>query len=236
MNDNNTSNSSGLINPIDMINLGNLSIKDNGSSNSSATFSQSSPEATSSSGASAITASSSQLEQNLRFEQASTSQSSSSQLTLPMMMTMNTNNAAITSMSSSMSAQGLNYHNFDEGEAGATNNATGDKSITKLFVGNLPTSTTLPELLEVFRKYGPINEALSVVKDHNYAFIHFYRREDAEVALREVNDSLFKNRYIRVQFSTSKGFTSKPKSKYLVFFSLKKTYSWNKQPILILFN
>lgn len=86
--------------------------------------------------------------------------------------------------------------------------AEGDKQITKLFVGNLPTSTTLPELLAVFRKYGPVNEALSVVKDHNYAFIHFYYRKDAEVALREVNDSLFKDRYIRVQFSTSQGFTN----------------------------
>lgn len=83
-----------------------------------------------------------------------------------------------------------------------------DKYVTKLFVGNLPTSTTLPELLNVFKKYGPVNEALSVVKDHNYAFIHFYNRKDAEVALKEVNDSLFKDRYIRVQFSTSQNFTN----------------------------
>lgn len=83
-----------------------------------------------------------------------------------------------------------------------------DKHVTKLFVGNLPTSTTLPELLNVFKKYGPVNEALSVVKDHNYAFIHFYNRKDAEIALKEVNDSLFKDRYIRVQFSTSQNFTN----------------------------
>ncbi|CAF0709529.1 unnamed protein product [Brachionus calyciflorus] len=88
-----------------------------------------------------------------------------------------------------------------------------DKQVTKLFVGNLPTSTTLPELLAVFKKYGPVNEALSVVKDHNYAFIHFYNRKDAEVALREVNDSLFKDRYIRVQFSTSQNFTTSNKNK-----------------------
>lgn len=52
-----------------------------------------------------------------------------------------------------------------------------------------------------------MNEKLSVVKDHNYAFIHFYNRKDAQVALKEVNDSLFKDRYIRVQFSTSQGYT-----------------------------
>ena len=83
-----------------------------------------------------------------------------------------------------------------------------NKQPTKLFVGNLPTSTTLPELLEVFKKYGAVNEALSVVKDQNYAFIHFYNKKDAEVALKEVNDSLFKDRYIRVQFSTSQGYAN----------------------------
>jgi RNA recognition motif-containing protein len=89
-----------------------------------------------------------------------------------------------------------------------------NKHVTKLFVGNLPTSTTLPELLAVFKKFGPVNEKLSVVKDQNYAFIHFYHRKDAQVALREVNDSLFKDRYIRVQFSTSQGYTNnKSKSK-----------------------
>lgn len=88
-----------------------------------------------------------------------------------------------------------------------------DQNVAKLFVGNLPTTTTLPELLSVFRQYGPINERLSVVKDHNYAFIHFFNRKDAERALIEVNDSLFKDRYIRVQFSTSQGFSKKPKSK-----------------------
>lgn len=112
--------------------------------------------------------------------------------------------------------------NSDGGSGGGGGS---DKSITKLFVGNLPTSTTLPELLAVFKKYGPVNEALSVVKDHNYAFIHFYRREDAEIALREVNDSLFKDRYIRVQFSTSKGFTSKPKRNFMNDILFKITYA-----------
>jgi RNA recognition motif-containing protein len=71
-----------------------------------------------------------------------------------------------------------------------------DKHVTKLFVGNLPTSTTLPELLAVFKRFGPVNEKLSVVKDQNYAFIHFYNRDDAKVALQEINDSLFKDRYM----------------------------------------
>ena len=97
------------------------------------------------------------------------------------------------------------------------NTENDDSQITKLFVGNLPTSTTLPELLNVFKKYGPVNEKLSVVKDQNYAFIHFYNRRDAQIALQEVNDSLFKDRYIRVQFSTSQGYTFNNKHKCKLF-------------------
>jgi RNA recognition motif-containing protein len=82
----------------------------------------------------------------------------------------------------------------------------------KLFVGNLPSSTKLEEIIEFFKKYGPINEKLSVVKDQNYAFVHFYNEEDAKIALKEANDSLFKNRYIRVQFSTSQAHIKKSKT------------------------
>ena len=86
-------------------------------------------------------------------------------------------------------------------------------SCTKLFVGNLPTNTSLVEVLELFRQYGRVNEQLSTVKDDNYAFVHFYSERDAEVAQRALNDSHFKNRYIRVQYSTSKGHIKKSKSK-----------------------
>lgn len=84
----------------------------------------------------------------------------------------------------------------------------------KLFVGNLPSKTTLAELLQVFKVFGPINENLSVVKEDNYAFIHFYNEKDAEQAYKSMNDSFFKNRYIRVQYSTSQGHMKKSKSKY----------------------
>jgi RNA recognition motif-containing protein len=89
-----------------------------------------------------------------------------------------------------------------------------DRSIdrTKLFIGNLPSSTRLCELVSIFKKYGRVNEKLSVVKDQNYAFIHFYNEKDAEIALNELNDSLFKDRYIRVQYSTSTGHVKKSKT------------------------
>jgi RNA recognition motif-containing protein len=93
----------------------------------------------------------------------------------------------------------------------------------KLFVGNLPSSTKLEEIIEFFKKYGPINEKLSVVKDQNYAFVHFYNEEDAKIALKEANDSLFKNRYIRVQFSTSQAHIKKSKTFDTTFSLLKET-------------
>lgn len=79
----------------------------------------------------------------------------------------------------------------------------------KLFVGNLPPSTLLEDLVEFFGRYGLVNKQLSVVKDDNYAFVHFYADEAAELALRELNGALFKNKYIRVQYSNSNGHIKK---------------------------
>lgn len=83
---------------------------------------------------------------------------------------------------------------------------------TKLFVGNLPLKTTLLEMYHLFSKYGRVNMNLSIVKEDNYAFIHFYEEKDAELACASLNNSLFKNRYIRVQFSTSMGHVNKTHS------------------------
>lgn len=73
----------------------------------------------------------------------------------------------------------------------------------KLFVGNIPRTATLEDIISVFQRFGPVDEAHCAIKDNNYAFIHFYRREDAEQAQRELNNSFFMNRYIRVMFSNS---------------------------------
>ena len=103
--------------------------------------------------------------------------------------------------------------NFDDQRSG--NDICGDRK--KLFVGNLPPNTSLPELVELFKQFGRVNEQLSVVKDDNYAFIHFYSEKDAISAFKGMNDVLFKNRYIRVQYSTSRGHIKKSKSKYFFF-------------------
>jgi RNA recognition motif-containing protein len=92
----------------------------------------------------------------------------------------------------------------------------------KLFVGNLAAKTTLQELLDAFGRFGPINESLCVVKDDNYAFIHYYNEVDAERAFKAMNDSYFKNRYIRVQYSTSQGHMKKSKSNTFIFIFYNK--------------
>ena len=91
-------------------------------------------------------------------------------------------------------------------------NKLGKNSKTKLFVGNLPSDTTLEELINLFSKYGRVNEQLSIVKQDHYAFVHFYYEPEAVNALNNLNNSLFKNRYIRVQYSTSYGHIKKSKS------------------------
>ena len=85
----------------------------------------------------------------------------------------------------------------------------------KLFVGNLPTNTSIIELFELFKLYGQVNEQLSTVKDDNYAFIHYYSERDAECAQKALSDSYFKGRYIRVQYSHSKGHIKKTKRMFL---------------------
>ena len=93
---------------------------------------------------------------------------------------------------------------------------------TKLFVGNLPDGTTLMELFELFKPYGHINHQLCVVKEGNYAFIHYFSERAAEQALNGVNGVWFRNRYLRVEYSVSSGHLAKKleKSNFLIFFLL----------------
>ena len=76
---------------------------------------------------------------------------------------------------------------------------------TKLFVGNLSGDTTLTDLFELFGQFGHLNYQLSVLKDDNYAFIHYFNERSAEEAIRSLNGTYFKNRYIHVEYSNSDG-------------------------------
>lgn len=76
---------------------------------------------------------------------------------------------------------------------------------TKLFVGNLSGDTTLTDLFELFGQFGNLNYQLSALKDDNYAFIHYFNERSAEEAIRCLNGTYFKNRYIHVEYSNSDG-------------------------------
>lgn len=99
----------------------------------------------------------------------------------------------------------------------------------KLFVGNIPRNASLEDVVGIFRRFGPIDERRCVIKECNYAFIYFLRREDAELAQRELNNSLFMGRYIRVQYShstRSRGMRSMLK---LTCILMKTRVNWFKQ-------
>lgn len=91
---------------------------------------------------------------------------------------------------------------------------------TKLFVGNLPDGTTLMELFELFKPYGHINHQLCVVKEGNYAFIHYFSEKAAEQALHGVNGVWFRNRYLRVEYSVSSGHLAKKLEKSNFFYPI----------------
>ena len=97
------------------------------------------------------------------------------------------------------------YDEYKDEDTNTLITSAAEKQAAKLYVGNLPIGTTLIELLPIFKRFGPVDEQSSTLNQRNqYAFIHFYHRKDAQVALQEINKSLFQDRYLRVQFSHSK--------------------------------
>ena len=148
------------------------------------------------------------IEFNNIYENIQQQQRTTSNIPIPAQLTSSTCSSAASSFS--MSSLNTNFSTMSIGAN--SNNRRNNVDYKKLFVGNLPANTKLNEILQVFRKYGPINEKLSVVKDQNYAFVHFIHENDAKIALKETNDSLFKNRYIRVQFSTSQAHMKKSRT------------------------
>ena len=118
------------------------------------------------------------------------------------------------SSSSSSIANDFTPHQSSMFAYNNSSDADFNTSRKKLFVGNLPSNTSLSEIIELFGKYGSVNQDLSVVKDDNYAFVHFHSERDAEIACREMHETFFKGRFIRVQYSTSQGHLKKSKSRH----------------------
>lgn len=80
---------------------------------------------------------------------------------------------------------------------------------TKLFIGNLSYSVTDDQLLEVFSKIGPVVEA-KVIFDRNtnrsrgFGFVTFEKEEDAQEALKQLNETELAGRTMYVNIANSK--------------------------------
>src|SRR5689334_10813088 len=73
-------------------------------------------------------------------------------------------------------------------------------SLYKIYVGNLPSSTRISELKELFEKFGAVMQC-DVLKD--FGFIHMESKSDAKAAIAGLNDTQWKGVRIRVEMSTS---------------------------------
>lgn len=68
----------------------------------------------------------------------------------------------------------------------------------RLHIGNLPDDTATSQLRDVFGSYGEIND-VDIIK--NFAFVHFAKDEDANNAMRDLNNSKFHGKEIKVSIS-----------------------------------
>ena len=69
---------------------------------------------------------------------------------------------------------------------------------TKLFVGNVSAKATEDDLKEAFEKYGKVVQHAIV---RSYGFVHYEKQEDAEKAIKELDDTEFKGSVIKVELS-----------------------------------
>jgi len=67
----------------------------------------------------------------------------------------------------------------------------------KLFVGNLDYAVTKEELEQLFANHGEVRE-INVIQGKGFAFIEMSNQSEAEAAKKELNESFFKGRTIRV--------------------------------------
>ncbi|UXI16714.1 hypothetical protein NH340_JMT02657 [Sarcoptes scabiei] len=80
------------------------------------------------------------------------------------------------------------------------NDKTSNNSASKLFVGRLPSGTVESSLKELFSKYGEVTHCDIVGK---YGFIHMKNKDEADEAMKNLNNFKFNGSEITVQLSTS---------------------------------
>ena len=76
----------------------------------------------------------------------------------------------------------------------------------KLFVGNLPFSTTQDELRKYFADWGRVHR-VTLVCDENGASrgFAFVEMDNAELAIKELDDVDFQDRVLRVRLASPRG-------------------------------
>ena len=81
------------------------------------------------------------------------------------------------------------------------------KMAKKLFVGNLPFTTTNEKLKEVFSKFGEVSEAAVIVnkfsgRSKGFGFVTFTNDADAVKAMTELHDKEYEGRKMTVKEAT----------------------------------
>ncbi|EDO29930.1 predicted protein [Nematostella vectensis] len=94
-----------------------------------------------------------------------------------------------------------NGEHSSESQAEATSSGSHQEE-SKLYVGNLPDDCQKHQLQELFAKYGTVSQCDRV---KNFAFVHMVGRENADNAIKALDDSLFMGTHIQVQHAKSKG-------------------------------
>jgi RNA recognition motif-containing protein len=80
---------------------------------------------------------------------------------------------------------------------------------TKLYVGNVPWSTTEAELFDLFTAYGAVKSAKIILdretqKSRGFAFVEFMDEPSAQDAVDQENDREFNGRRLKVNFATER--------------------------------
>ena len=82
--------------------------------------------------------------------------------------------------------------------------------MTQIYIGNLPFSTSEPELLSMFARFGRVSSVRmatdrSTGRSRGFAFVTMSRLEDSDEAIVRLNGSQFSGRTIVVNESRSDG-------------------------------
>jgi RNA recognition motif-containing protein len=80
---------------------------------------------------------------------------------------------------------------------------------SRLYVGNIPFTSTEQDIIDLFSQHGPVSHA-KVVTDHDtgrprgFAFVQMLDKQSAEKALAALNGTSFGNRTLRIDVANER--------------------------------